>query len=98
MKRNWGQSEPEIWESVIGETQNVEVAPGTQDGAWRARGGVLGAEPDPAPKCRSANRQKDAVVRRLRSEPMEALSQGLGVEKIRREAYRETALSSICVA
>ena len=75
--------------------RSVEVAPGALQGARRATGGAPGAAADPAPKRWSTNRRKEAVLRLLRGEPVEALSRELGVEIYRLEAWREKALAGM---
>lgn len=71
------------------------VAPGAPQGARRATGGAPGAGAAPAPKRWSANRKKEAVLRLLRGEPVEALSRELGVEIYRLEGWRERALNGM---
>ena len=48
-----------------------------------------------APKRWSANRKKEAVLRLLRGEPVEALSREQGVEMYRLEAWREKSLAGM---
>ena len=79
----------------MSEKKSVEVAPGAPEGARRASGGAPGAAAEPAPKRWSANRKKEAVLRLLRGEPVEALSRELGVEIYRLEAWREKALAGM---
>jgi len=79
----------------MSEKKSVEVAPGAPQGARRATGGAPGAAAEPAPKRWSANRKKEAVLRLLRGEPVEALSRELGVEIYRLEAWREKALAGM---
>jgi hypothetical protein len=79
----------------MSEKKSVEVAPGAPQGAPRATGGAPGAAADPAPKRWSTNRRKEAVLRLLRGEPVEALSRELGVEIYRLEAWREKALAGM---
>jgi len=79
----------------MSEKKSVEVVPGALEGARRASGGAPGAAADPAPKRWSANRKKETVLRRLRGEPLEALSRELGVEIYRLEAWREQALAGM---
>jgi hypothetical protein len=79
----------------MSEKRSVEVAPGALQGARRATGGAPGAAADPAPKRWSTNRRKEAVLRLLRGEPVEALSRELGVEIYRLEAWREKALAGM---
>jgi hypothetical protein len=79
----------------MSEKRSVEVAPGALQGARRATGGATGAAADPAPKRWSTNRRKEAVLRLLRGEPVEALSRELGVEIYRLEAWREKALAGM---
>jgi transposase len=71
------------------------VAPGAPQGARRATGGAPGAAAEPAAKRWSAIRKKEAVLRLLRGEPVEALSRELGVEIYRLEAWREKALAGM---
>jgi len=71
------------------------VAPGAPQGARRATGGAPDAAAEPTPRRWSANRKKEAVLRLLRGEPLEALSRELGVEIYRLEAWREQALAGM---
>jgi hypothetical protein len=77
------------------EKKSVGVAPGVPQGARRATGGAPGAAAEPAPKRWSANRKKEAVLRLLRGESLEARSRELGVEIYRLEAWREKALAGM---
>jgi len=79
----------------MSEKKSVEVAPGAPQGARRATEGAPGAAAASVPKRWSANRKKEAVLRRLRGEPLEALSRELGVELYRLEAWREQALAGM---
>jgi len=73
----------------------AHCASGIEQGAQRWRRIGFEAAADPAPKRWSANRKKEAVLRRLRGEPLEALSRELGVELYRLEAWREQALAGM---
>jgi hypothetical protein len=79
----------------MSEEKSVEVAPGAPQGVRRTTGGAPGAAGEPAPKRWSANRKKEAVLRLLRGEPVEALSRELGMEIYRLEAWREKALAGM---
>ncbi len=79
----------------MSEKKSVEVAPGAPQGARRATEGAPGAAAASVPKRWSANRKKEAVLRLLRGEPLEALSRELGVELYRLEAWREQALAGM---
>jgi len=79
----------------MSDKKSVGVAPGALEGARRATGSAPGAAVEPAPKRWSANRKKEAVLRLLRGEPVEALSRELGVEIYRLEAWRERALAGM---
>ena len=79
----------------MSEKRAGRVAPGALEGARRATGSAPGAAAERAPKRWSANRKKEAVLRLLRGEPVEALSRELGVEIYRLEAWREKALAGM---
>jgi len=79
----------------MSEKKSVEVAPGAPQGARRATEGAPGAAAASVPKRWSANRKKEAVLRLLRGEPLEALSRELGVELYRLEGWREKALAGM---
>lgn len=79
----------------MSEKKSVEVVPGAPQGARRATEGAPGAAAASVPKRWSANRKKEAVLRLLRGEPLEALSRELGVELYRLEAWREQALAGM---
>ncbi len=79
----------------MSDKKSVGVAPGALEGARSATASAPGAGAEPAPKRWSANRKKEAVLRLLRGEPVEALSRELGIEIYRLEAWRECALAGM---
>ena len=79
----------------MSDKKSVGVAPGALEGARSATGGAPGAASEPMPKRWSAGRKKEAVLRLLRGESVDALSRELGVEIYRLEAWREHALAGM---
>ena len=79
----------------MSDKKSVGVAPGELEGARSATGSAPGAAAERTPKRWSAGRKKEAVLRLLRGESVDALSRELGVEIYRLEAWRERALAGI---
>ena len=79
----------------MSDKKSVGVAPGVLEGARSATGSAPGAAVEPAPKRWSAGRKKEAVLRLLRGESVDALSRELGVEIYRLEAWRDRALAGM---
>ncbi len=65
------------------------VVPGTAEGERSSTGAV------PEVKRWSANRKKEAVLRLMRGEPIDALSRELGIEIYRLEEWHQKALQGI---
>ena len=79
----------------MSDKKSVGVAPGELEGARSATGSAPGAAAERTPKRWSAGRKKEAVLRLLRGESVDALSRELGVEIYRLEAWREHALAGM---
>jgi transposase len=75
------------------------VASGLMEGALRATGvgpeAGAAAEPLGPGQRWSVGRKREAVLRLLRGEPVEALSREIGVEIYRLEKWKERALGGI---
>ena len=69
---------------------------GSRPGAAEGERSSTGAAPEV--KRWSANRKKEAVLRLMRGEPIDALSRELGVEIYRLEEWREKALQGMDTA
>jgi len=65
------------------------VSPGAAEGERSSTGAA------PEVKRWSANRKKEAVLRLMRGEPVDALSRELGIEIFRLEEWRQKALQGI---
>ena len=69
--------------------KDVTAKPGTAEGEGSSTGAV------PEIKRWSANRKKEAVLRLMRGEPVDALSRELGIEIYRLEEWHQKALQGI---
>jgi len=69
---------------------------GSRPGAAEGERSSTGAAPEV--KRWSANRKKEAVLRLMRGEPVDALSRELSIEIYRLEEWREKALQGIDTA
>ncbi len=83
-------------EVVMSTKRRGKVRPSARtEGARRATGGGTdGGALAPGQRW-SAGRKREAVLRLLRGEPLDALSRELGVEIYRLEAWRERALAGM---
>ena len=79
----------------MSDKKSVGVAPGELEGARSATGSAPGAGGEPTRQRWSAGRKKEAVLRLLRGESVDALSRELGVEIYRLEAWRDSALAGM---
>lgn len=74
--------------------KSAPTASGAPEGARSATGGAPDAAPAPVLRW-SANRKKEAVLRLMRGESLDALSRELGVESYRLERWLQRAMTGI---
>ena len=78
---------------MLNESKVGGVAPGSAEGARSATGGEPGAAVEV--KRWSAGRKKEAVLRLLRGEPVEAVSREVSVPIYKLERWRDRALAGL---